>query len=165
MEKVINDYPNYTVDEMGIIRRMRDNKIIAQQTYCGYKCVLLWNEGESRWKKVHRLVAEAFIENPKNFPCVNHKDENKENNSAINLEWCDYKYNNTYGKNAPLLRMIERRRKRVQQYDTHGNLIAEYDSATEAQRQTGIAQSNISKCCLSRPNFKTAGGYIWKFTK
>ncbi len=45
---------------------------------------------------VHRLVAKAFIPNPNNYPCVNHKDENKSNNHADNLEWCTYKYNVQY---------------------------------------------------------------------
>lgn len=47
--------------------------------------------------KIHRLVANAFIDNPNNYPCINHKDENKENNNVDNLEWCDVKYNNGYG--------------------------------------------------------------------
>ena len=46
---------------------------------------------------VHRLVAQTFIPNPNNLPCVNHIDENKLNNSVANLEWCSYKYNNEYG--------------------------------------------------------------------
>jgi hypothetical protein len=59
--------------------------------------------------------------------------------------------------------MAEAVRKKVVMYDTDGNLIAEFDSATEAQRKTGIKQSNISKCCLGRKYFRTAGGYVWKF--
>lgn len=51
---------------------------------------------------VHRLVAEAFVENPLNLPEVNHKDENKTNNKASNLEWCDHKYNSNYGSRLSL---------------------------------------------------------------
>lgn len=62
-----------------------------------YLHVQLSNGEKSRIELVHRLVAKAFIENPYNFPEVNHKDENKTNNMANNLEWCDHKYNNNYG--------------------------------------------------------------------
>lgn len=64
----------------------------------GYKRVMLY--GKKPYKKfvpVHRLVAIAFIPNPKNYDQINHKDEQKHNNDISNLEWCDCLYNNNYG--------------------------------------------------------------------
>lgn len=63
----------------------------------GYCLVKLSINGKSQEHKVHRLVAKAFIDNPNNYDCVNHKDENKSNNTVENLEWCTRAYNNTYG--------------------------------------------------------------------
>ena len=63
----------------------------------GYLIVGLRKDRKSKLHKVHRLVAAAFIENPHNFPEVNHIDENKQNNYMENLEWCTTRYNVTYG--------------------------------------------------------------------
>ncbi len=63
----------------------------------GYKVVALTRDGKTKQKFVHRLVAEAFIDNPADLPMVNHKDEDKTNNFAENLEWCTAAYNNGYG--------------------------------------------------------------------
>lgn len=63
----------------------------------GYSIVCLHKDGEHKNYYIHRLVAEAYIPNPDNLPQVNHKDENKENNSLQNLEWCTHEYNNNYG--------------------------------------------------------------------
>ncbi len=59
----------------------------------GYKRIHVSDEGIDFKYLVHRLVAEAFIANPENLPCVNHKDGNKQNNAADNLEWCSYSDN------------------------------------------------------------------------
>ena len=54
----------------------------------GYVCVNLYKDNHQKQVRVHRLVAEAFIPNPENLPCVNHIDGNKLNNHVYNLEWC-----------------------------------------------------------------------------
>ena len=63
----------------------------------GYLYVGLWKENTLIKKRVHRLVAEAFIDNPDNKPQVNHRDEDKTNNCVENLEWCTAEYNLNYG--------------------------------------------------------------------
>lgn len=84
--------------------------IIAQKTdKHGYQKVSLKKEKQRKLCGVHRLVAQAFIDNPDNLPLVNHKDEIRGNNNVLNLEWCTYKYNNNYG-NARA-KMAEAKRK------------------------------------------------------
>ena len=63
----------------------------------GYKTVSLTKDGKTKTCYVHRAVAEAFIDNPDNLPFINHKDEDKTNNFADNLEWCTNEYNLNYG--------------------------------------------------------------------
>lgn len=62
----------------------------------GYKTVSLTKDGETKTLFVHRLVAQAFLDNSDNLPFVNHKDEDRTNNFVENLEWCTVSYNNTY---------------------------------------------------------------------
>ena len=74
-----------TIERIFTDSKGREYKIISQikqifKTKNGYIRVKLWKNGKSKNFLVHRLVAIAFIDNPNNFRCVNHKDENKENN-------------------------------------------------------------------------------------
>lgn len=73
-------------------------KILKQHNCKGYLEVGLYKkEDKQKYKLIHRLVAETFIPNPNNLPQINHKDENKTNNSVDNLEWCSRSYNINYG--------------------------------------------------------------------
>lgn len=62
----------------------------------GYFIVCLYKNKTHKFYHIHRLVALTFIPNSDNFPCVNHKDEDKTNNRLDNLEWCNHKYNMNY---------------------------------------------------------------------
>ena len=101
--KDIKDYESlYQVSNLGRVKSLRNNKskkekILKPGNNRGYLYVPLYKEGKRKIYAIHRLVSEAFIENPNNFPCVNHKDENPSNNCVENLEWCSREYNNNYG--------------------------------------------------------------------
>lgn len=163
--KQIEGFPNYVIDEFGNVFNVKSGKMKAQQTYNGYKYVQLCSRGQSKTMLVHRLVAKAYIPNLNNLPCVNHKDENKANNSVDNLEWCTHAYNNTYGVGKPTEKAVEARKKPVEQYSLDGEFIASYESTTAAQKATGVNQSNISQCCKKKKGFKTAGGFVWKYER
>lgn len=107
---------------------------------------------------VHRLVAEAFIPNPSNLPCVNHKDGHKQNNNVSNLEWCTFEENNIHAlKNC----LRKPRGNKVNQIDMDTFVVIHtYRSVCEASRVTGISRSAISHCVNGR--MSSAGGYLWK---
>ena len=129
----------------------RPEREMKQGTRAGkYKFVILRKDGRDEHFAVHRLVAEAFLENPDNLPEVNHKDENPSNNRADNLEWCTRQYNMEYSK-----------AKAVAQYDMNGEKIAEYKSITYASQLTGILRTAINNAVAGQTS--TAGGYRWKY--
>ena len=117
----------------------------------GYETVCLHRNGEIKQFKVHRLVAMAFIPNPNNLPQINHKDENKANNSVENLEWCTERYNNSYGT----------RKERASKSVYCVELNKTYKSMTEAGKEIGLPFGNISKVC--RGQNKTCAGYHWRY--
>lgn len=138
-------------------KRFIKGKILKTVGNNGYQHVLLCKNGKWKWFYVHRLVAQAFIPNPYNLPEINHRDECKTNNFYVNLEWCDRVYNLTYGSR------IEQISKKVQQYSLNGELIAEYPSTHEVERQLGYNQGSISQCCNGK--CKTHKGFIWRYKK
>lgn len=121
----------------------------------GYLKVGLCKNNKYKKFYVHRLVAEAFIPNPDNLPCVNHKDENKQNNNVENLEFCTYEYNNTYGTR------IEKCSKPILQYTFDGQFVREWESAKQAEREGGFKSENISACCKGKR--KKYKNFIWKY--
>lgn len=109
MFKDIKDYENYQISDTGIVVNKKTGRELKQQEKKGYMNVSLFKNGKKKNKLVHRLVAEAFIENVKNYPQINHKNENTYDNRVDNLEWCTQRYNNNYGtyRERARIRMLE----------------------------------------------------------
>ena len=154
----------YQINQNGEIRSLynyRKYSILKPKVKKGYYQIGLRKKGIRFWYAVHRLVAETFIPNPDNLPCVNHKDENKLNNHVDNLEWCTHSYNNIYGTRIDKVK--NKTRKSVLQYNKQGVLLNEFASIADASKQTQISIGNISACCRKYKNYSHAGGYIWKY--
>lgn len=140
--------------------------IIRQDGYCK---VNLGGYGNQKTLNLHRLVATAFIPNPDNLPCINHKDENPTNNFVENLEWCSYKYNNNYGtfkeKHSMAFKNYPAFSKPVIQMTLDGAEIQEFPSMAEAARQLNGCSVNIKEC-IEHPEYRNhAYGYKWKFKR
>lgn len=172
--KTIDGFESYYVTDSGDVyaKNYRKSGRIRKLTQCkndnGYMCVVLSRNGKTFCKKVHRLVAIAFIKNPFNKREVNHKDGNRTNNNVSNLEWATGSENikHSYeklgrvgfftgkkGKDCPNSKLVLQLK--------NGKEVGRFYGTLEASRKTGICQSNISGCCVGR--YKTAGKYQWKY--
>lgn len=171
---VIKGFPEYYITDNGDVYsrnlynnpngRIKKLKPVKQST--GYLTVNLNNHIVF----VHRLVAETFIPNPMDKPCVNHINGVKTDNRIENLEWCTYAENNLHayrvlgrsytppfkgkhGKQIPLSKVVQQIKE--------GRVVAEYYGCHEADKETGVSYKNISACCLGKR--KSAGGYQWQY--
>lgn len=171
MWKTIPGYPDYDITEYGEIRDNRNDRILPQfNDKDGYKLANLY----SKSTRVHRLVARTYIDNPHNYPVVNHKDFCKTNNYVENLEWCTHSWNSKHSyTNSHRADSVKEWAKQIQplaaeasktkvcQYDLQSNLLAIFDSQKEASERTGTCRSSITGCVTGKR--KTAGGYKWSY--
>jgi hypothetical protein len=137
----------------------------------GYPQVSLCINQKRKAFKIHRLVANAFIQNPENKPNINHINFITNDNSIFNLEWCTQKENAIHSYKNGRLHPLKKwenifsydhpASKEVAQYDLEGKFINKYGSVSEANRITKIHIGNISSVCNGKK--KMAGGYKWKY--
>lgn len=159
---------DYQISNFGRVKSKKNNteKILNNNIDGrGYVFVILCKNGIKKTYRVHRLVGIYFIPNPHNYPCLNHKNENKTNNHISNLEWCTYKYNANYGTKTERLKdslkKSTKNKKQIVQYDMKGNIINKHNGLREASRITNTQNSSISACCKGK--HMTANGYVWRY--
>lgn len=185
--KNVVDYEGlYEVSNLGQVRSMprkgtfRDKHILRQaKNNNGYPMVHLFKNGKGKAIAVHRIVAKTFLKNPLNKRDVNHIDGNKENNNISNLEWTTHTENMKHARKHNLIAISnnvinqgkkigkkygkkngKKRAKKVIQYKDN-NILNVWNSLTEANKNTNVAISEISRCCNNKKAY--AGGYQWSF--
>lgn len=163
---------NYSISSEGRVRNDLTGKCKTEvETGDGYLHVDLYDRGQRKTKRTHRLVAEAFIPNPYNLPEVNHKDGNKKNNNYTNLEWVTGSENMQHAYRTKL----------VKPHATYGMLGKKnpnagskgkpifcvetgewYKNSAEAERITGISDTCILDCIHGKQH--TAGGFHFQYS-
>lgn len=175
----------YQVSNLGNIRSVRRKfKLLRfQKSNSGYLRVALFNGEDYQIISVHRIVAQVFIPNPENKPCVNHKNGIKTDNRVENLEWCTYSENlkhayTTLGVKGSRLGKITPDERRVRISNTlKGKMALEkhprakkvlcmetgeiFDCAKLAAIKMNVNYTSLKKCC--RGEHRTCGGYHWQY--
>lgn len=157
-----NQYSNKEI----ILKQSQDDK--------GYCQIILNKDSKRKSYKVHKLVAEMFLDKNKfksmpnedrnkidlNKLQINHINEFEKNNNCVeNLEYCTRLYNCNYGTRKERISLNNKQQKKVMQYDLNGNFIKEWTNSHIAEKELKIR--HINEVCLKKR--KTAGGYVWKF--
>ena len=173
--KVIPPFPRYEASSIGRVRSTVNNHgnyrihvLKLHENKFGYLSASVYKSGKVRHILAQRLIAMAFIENPKNLPQVNHKNEIKTDNRPENLEWCSVSYNINYGtRNERVSKSTgktrrERYCKKIEQVNPETKeVVRVWDAARQIEKETGFAHSNILACCNGLRH--TRGGFEWRY--
>lgn len=167
MENWIEVIEGYKVSNLGEVYSMKTGKVLKKHTdRYGYLYVGVYINSKLKFKKVHRLVAMAFLDNYSDSLQVNHKNENKTDNRVENLEMCDNKYNCNYGSRKTALS------KPVIQETLSGEFVREWASTRDIEKELGFSNTSISACCRGFARDYHSGkvysvhqafGYKWKY--
>lgn len=142
----IKGYENkYAITSCGKVWSYRRKKFLKPHILRnGYSIVEL----STKPYLVHRLVAETYLDNPNNYSVVNHIDENKQNNSLNNLEWCTHRYNSQYSRGLKVICL-------------ETGIV--YNSINECAEHMNICGSHISNVCKHKYGHKSCNGYHFEF--
>jgi hypothetical protein len=183
---VVGFETEYLISSIGMVWSNHSHKILKNKRVFGYQYVSLCSHGFRQERRIHRLVAEAFIPNPDGKPTVNHINENKADNRVENLEWATTKEQNAHGTRTvsamastdwaarsaktdyreiaqkhDYYTMNRNQMRPVLQFDKHGIFIARHDGVAAAARAVNITPCRICECAKGRR--KTSAGFKWEY--
>ena len=177
--KPVPGYPGYEVSNFGNVRSLdryttsgafiKGRVLKPMPDKKGYLHVRPSFGNKGKAQKVHRLVAQLFIPNPKGLPSVNHKDGNKQNNKVENLEWCTHSENRLHatrvlkvrcGMTGKLGKDFPGSKEILQIKD--GLVVGRFWGTREASRVTGVRRDAILRVIKGHKYYRTAGGFVWK---
>lgn len=154
----------YQVSNLGRVKRIQTGKILSLKTEKnGYVRAHLSKNGKAKSCYVHRLVAIEFIPNEANKTTVNHIDENKQNNSDVNLEWATMSEQNSYGVGAK--NRNDFKKVRVAQLDMQGNLLKIWDSIKSVCHALNLNPSSVTSVCRNKKRYKSTGGFKFRYVE
>lgn len=168
--KDVKDYENlYQVSNLGRVKRIlfvnniiikQKEVIIKQNINKRNRCIAhLYKNNKRKAISVHRLVANAFIENPNNLPQVNHIDGNPKNNKVSNLEWCSASYNCKHAYINDLTKLKEYNKSKMKPIIRSDDKI--YNNAYDASKDLNVSVCSIRDCLKNR--IKTCKGFTFKY--
>lgn len=170
--KPIKDFGGYLVSENGKVFTFINGDIKEMKQVKNSKNGYMQVTINNKTVYVHRLVAQNFIPNPYNKPCINHIDENRQNNDVSNIEWCTYKENCNHGthneklsKSIKSLNKIGRKNPRARGVigiNIENGEMLSYECITDAEHD-GFKRQSICHCCNGK--YKTHKGYKWYYTE
>lgn len=144
IEKEIEGFSNYIIHSDGTIYNKKGKSICRWKDNVGYLQVKIIKDGKWHYKRVHRLVAEAFLPNPNNLLQVNHIDGDKTNNDISNLEWIDNKNNTQHGYDNNLYHSKHRCIK-IEVYTLDDEYITEFKSIRETAKKLNLNRKTLSR--------------------
>lgn len=141
----VRSLPRVVTRKDGIAMRVRGKTLSTRINNDGYICVQLSIHDKPKDIKVHRAVAQAFLDNPYDKPEVNHKDEDKQNNNVDNLEWCDHSYNSNYGTRGSRISKNSFKRPVVA---TNPEKEFFFESTAEAARYFEVSSESVRQAAI-----------------
>jgi hypothetical protein len=155
---ILDEFPLYKISRYGDIYSIRSKRIIEHSPSRGRRCIGITDkDGVSGKKFVHQLVAQAYIENPNDYPIVNHLDGNPLNNNVDNLEWATHSMNGQHAYDTNL----NTNKTRVMQLSLKGEEIQEFDSVAAAGRSVGVTAGAIHYVLSGKG--KQCKGFKWRY--